>query len=456
VGARFGYRKDMADPSGPSRAFAYVGEWSEKLQEAKWWHSFELPDGRLIQGVSSLDAQKTRLAQFAIPDELTGKRVLDVGTWDGWFAFEMERRGAEVVAIDSWNNPRFHEIHQLLGSRVAYRQLNVYDLDPREIGRFDIVLFMGVLYHLKHPLLGLERVCAVSKDMVAVESFVLRDRHRPGLGVEEHALMEFYENEEFGGQYDNWIAPTVPCLMALCRTAGFVHVELSNVHEYGAAVSCHRNLPQSCITAPAPGAMMRLLMARHLRNNGINFRSLASDEYVACALLAEGMELTLETVWPRVGRYDAKPYFVGRNGGAWQVNFRLPPGLPPGWQPITIRTPQAESNSYEIAVDIPLAAESLRIEGMCDSETWESGRVSAKHGQLSVWVSGLPRNADVSNVKAFIGGRPQTTTYVGDAPETSAMQINVRLINGSPKGAHSLHLEFANVRSESVPLQVAD
>jgi len=56
--------------------------------------------------------------------------VLDIGAWDGWFSFEMERRGAEVLAIDNWDNPRFHEARRLLNSRVEYRQMDVFDLTP--------------------------------------------------------------------------------------------------------------------------------------------------------------------------------------------------------------------------------------------------------------------------------------------------------------------------------------
>src|SRR5579862_9729421 len=96
----------------------YVREWRTRLLEGGWWHSFELPDGTRIHGVSELAAQKMRIAQFPIPQDLSGKRVLDVGAWDGWFSFEMERRGAAVVAIDRFENPRFREIHSRLRSRV--------------------------------------------------------------------------------------------------------------------------------------------------------------------------------------------------------------------------------------------------------------------------------------------------------------------------------------------------
>jgi tRNA (mo5U34)-methyltransferase len=125
--------------------YSYVRQWHGQLLSKGWWHSFELPDGSVIEGVNDLAAQKRRLAQYPIPQDLRGKRVLDIGAWDGWFSFEMERRGAEVVAIDRWENPRFYEIRRLLGSKVDYRELDVHDLRPEKIGRFDIVLFLGVL-----------------------------------------------------------------------------------------------------------------------------------------------------------------------------------------------------------------------------------------------------------------------------------------------------------------------
>src|SRR5580704_15908949 len=180
----------MALKTKRSDPFWAVGFWDQQRTTKGWWHSFELADGTRIDGVHEVAVLKQRIAQFPIPNDLHGQRVLDIGAWDGWYSFEMERRGAEVMAIDNWDNPRFREMHAILASRVEYRQLDIYELTPERIGRFDIVLFMGVLYHLKHPLLALERVCALTTGMAAVESFVLRESHRPDENVEKLPTME--------------------------------------------------------------------------------------------------------------------------------------------------------------------------------------------------------------------------------------------------------------------------
>jgi tRNA (mo5U34)-methyltransferase len=444
----------MTKPENPPDAFAYVQTWHQTLERTGWWHSFELPDGRMIQGVSSLSAQKMRIGQFPIPEDLRGKRVLDVGTWDGWFAMEMERRGAEVVAIDRWENPRFYEIHELLGSRVDYRQLSVYDLDPDQLGRFDIVLFMGVLYHLKHPLLALERVCSVAKDLVAVESFILKDRHRPGLGVEDHPLMEFYENDEFGGEFDNWVAPTVPCLMGFCRAAGFARVELNNVHDYGAAVSCYRGWNAASTSFAPLDQKLKLVGAFNSDNGGLNFRSRSSDDYVGCRVAAEGVDLSSSSVQPEVSGYGSQPVFVGLVEGCWQVNFKLPPGLSSGWHQVRLRTPEAVSNPVEIAVDVPLLTESLEIRSVYDGVNWQPYQLSLKNGFASMWVYGLPRNADTNNVKVTIAGKRQLTTFVGSPGPDGAAQVNVRLRADTAQGKQRLDIQFGGVNPLPVTVEI--
>jgi tRNA (mo5U34)-methyltransferase len=137
----------------------------QRLEETGLYHSFRLPDGRLIHGAMDLRLQEERLASFQLPENLNGKRVLDIGPWDGYYTFEMERRGAEVVAIDYVDLDTFRTLHKAMNSQAEYLNLDVYELDPTTIGTFDVVLCLGVLYHLKHPLLALERICAVTRDL---------------------------------------------------------------------------------------------------------------------------------------------------------------------------------------------------------------------------------------------------------------------------------------------------
>jgi tRNA (mo5U34)-methyltransferase len=405
---------------------SYIRDWRGEFYDKGWWHSFELPDGSRIDGVSDLEAQKRRIAQFPIPADLRGKRVLDIGAWDGWFSFEMERRGAEVVAIDRWENPRFYEIRSMLGSKVDYREMDVYELHPDTIGTFDIVLFMGVLYHVKHPILALERVCSVTRDMAIVESFVLQE-------FGDRKLLEFFEYDECGGQFDNWFGPTPSCLTALCRTAGFARVELNNVQDYGAAVTCYRKWDP---VQSAAGC--KLIAAIHSDNHGINFRS-SRDEYVTCNLDRE------PPPQPSVSGFGVHPIFSGRTHlGYWQVNFVLPPGLRPGWHPVRL----GDSNALEIALDVPLEVESLEIDAAADSVSWDKGCVSLGRGFLSLWVKGLPRNADVHNVKARVAGERQPVTFVG--PEG---QVNLRLA-GVQTGKNEVQLTCGGVASPPFTVEV--
>jgi 2-polyprenyl-3-methyl-5-hydroxy-6-metoxy-1,4-benzoquinol methylase len=98
---------------------------SQELAEKGWYHSFELPDGTLIDGMNPLPRLRERFARFPIPDDLRGKRVLDIGAWDGWFSFEAERRGACVTAVDCFEAPHFVELHRRLSSKVDYRVLEI-------------------------------------------------------------------------------------------------------------------------------------------------------------------------------------------------------------------------------------------------------------------------------------------------------------------------------------------
>jgi tRNA (mo5U34)-methyltransferase len=165
--------------------------------------------------------------QIGLPTSLAGKSVLDIGAWDGFFSFEAERRGAErVVAVDShswggggWGSKEgFRCAREILGSRVEDVDLDVMDISAERLGTFDVVLFLGVLYHLRHPLLALERVLSVTKDLLILETHVdLLSTRRPA--------MAFYPGRELDGDMSNWWGPNPPALVKMLESAGFKRVQ---------------------------------------------------------------------------------------------------------------------------------------------------------------------------------------------------------------------------------------
>jgi tRNA (mo5U34)-methyltransferase len=160
-----------------------------EVADREWYHTLELAPGIITPGWFDTRPVADRLPW---PD-LAGRRCLDVGTFDGYWAFAMEERGAdEVVAIDvldpaGWDWPAgtsqatvtalgrrkrggvgFVLAHQALGSRVARRELSVYDLDPGDIGEFDFVFVGSLLMHLRDPVGALMRVRAVCRGELLV------------------------------------------------------------------------------------------------------------------------------------------------------------------------------------------------------------------------------------------------------------------------------------------------
>jgi tRNA (mo5U34)-methyltransferase len=424
----------------------YGPGWNRKLQETGWWHSFELPGGGAIEGVNSLESLKNRIAQFPIPADLNGKRVLDIGAWDGWFSFEMERRGADVVALDCWDNPRFREIHAIYNSRVEYRQMDVMEIAPETVGRFDVVLFLGVLYHLKHPLLALEKVCSVTREMAAVDSFVLRKEFDP----EAQPVLEFYETDEMEGQTDNWVAPNLACLMAMCRTAGFARAEFRNVLPYSACVACYRRWePEN-----PHGPRTELTTATNNANNGINFDN-RRDEYLTCGFKSEQTGLTVKDVQPSVGGYGVRPISVTNLGGdLWQANFKLPPGFAPGWHEVGMAVQGGPAHTAaRIAVDVPVPSCSPRIEGVRDGTTWASNSLDLLSGRrLALWCSGLPENADRNNLRVFLSQIRCPVEFV--APPSESMQVNVCVPENIAAGECELTLSIGDSFAKPVRVRV--
>jgi tRNA (mo5U34)-methyltransferase len=153
----------------------------EQIEELRghFYSPFDFGDGIKTKPWHVARRFDRRLKLLQIPDDLTGKTVLDIGTWDGYFAFEFERRGAKrVLAIDSflWDPDigRAFEAFMLarshFNSNVEHLKLDIMELDPDRIGTFDYVFCAGVLYHLRHPLLALEKVRSVTAGTLILET----------------------------------------------------------------------------------------------------------------------------------------------------------------------------------------------------------------------------------------------------------------------------------------------
>ncbi len=169
-------------------------ELERKVASARWYHSLELPRGIVTPGEYDL---RPALARVPFPVSLEGRRCLDVGTRDGFWAFEMERRGATVVlGIDlddpaelDWPEPRppigeevrsdlearsrcFDIAASALGSNVERRNLSVYDLSPETVGEFDFAFIGTLLLHLRDPvgaLAAIHRVLAPGATLITNE-----------------------------------------------------------------------------------------------------------------------------------------------------------------------------------------------------------------------------------------------------------------------------------------------
>jgi tRNA (mo5U34)-methyltransferase len=226
---------------------------------SQWWHSIEVAPGVWTPGSKTSDVHAAELSMFRFPD-LTGKSVLDIGGWDGFYAFHAEELGARRVALlDSyvWSldlvglrdyiarcvaegvaPPPYHETEfwhpdQLPGKRGfdTARELRGSDVEPivadftsaplEAIGVWDVVLFLGVLYHLEDPLGGLRRLAAVTNECAILETEAIVIGGDP-----EGSFWEFYPTDELAADSSNWFVPTPAALEGALLAAGFSRVAL--------------------------------------------------------------------------------------------------------------------------------------------------------------------------------------------------------------------------------------
>jgi tRNA (mo5U34)-methyltransferase len=218
-----------------------------------WFHSIDLGGGVVTKGLSELSWPVEQLPDFA------GRSVLDIGAWDGYYSFLAERQGAaRVVALDhyAWGvdfiargaywtecfasgtlpdhtrdttdfwredlpgRRGFDLAREVLGSKVEAVVADFTTTDLDALGTFDVVLYLGVLYHMKEPLTCLERLRAVTREVAVIETEAVHLH-----GLDHDSLLQFHAGGDVQTDFGNWYVPTIQALRSLCRAAGFSRVE---------------------------------------------------------------------------------------------------------------------------------------------------------------------------------------------------------------------------------------
>ena len=191
----------------------------DDLKKINWFHRINLGGGITTPGV---DDTPNKLAQVRLPVDLMGKTVLDIGAWDGFFSFEAERRGARrVVAldggvwkVDSIGKAGFEFARKVLDSKVEDVEMEVNSISIEALGQFDLVLFLGVLYHLPDPVGSFLKVASVAAHDIIIETHVDLIEH-------DVPAMAFYPNDECANDYSNWCGPNQAAVEGLLKLAGF-------------------------------------------------------------------------------------------------------------------------------------------------------------------------------------------------------------------------------------------
>lgn len=229
-----------------------------------WFHNIDLggvqtaPDHFL----GDYPAAKWRGFAHVVPADLTGRTVLDIGCNGGFYAIEMKRRGAErVLAIDHdadyLAQARFAA--EVTGCDIEFRQLSIYEID--RIGeQFDLVIFMGVLYHLRHPLLALDLIYeTVARDLLLYQSLQRGSADMAAVAPDydfwetapfddpAYPRLHFVEGS-YAGDPTNWWVPNRACSAAMLRSAGFTILDNPEPEVF----LCRRGARSPFVPAVAP------------------------------------------------------------------------------------------------------------------------------------------------------------------------------------------------------------
>ena len=365
----------------------------EELHTLGFYHSLELPNGEIIPGLLPVDRLRNRLAQYEIPADLRGKRVLDIGAWDGFYTFEMERRGAHVVALDLFRNDKFLLARDMQKSKAEYVVGDICRLSSKDLGRFDIVLFFGVLYHVKHPVMALENVCSMTLDTAYVESYVIDDPADLN-AVPVHGILRAHR--------------TARAIRQLVRSERHLpdgdgsrrRFRRGRIRERALESRPHHLPPQMVVRAPERGSgRPEILCVENSITRDHDFSTKRDDYLSRSTFAALRRDFDATTYSSKSGPMPACPGEVADAGGDGWLR-----GLQASARPRTrlaraspSRPPQPMEQRAAHPVDVPTQDQDapstprLEVNLVTDGKTWDRWRVKAgAESSLSLWARGIP------------------------------------------------------------------
>ena len=216
-----------------------------------WFHSIALRPGIVTAGTKAAAVLAAEEEALLGPLPLEGLTVLDIGAWNGFHSLAARRRGAaRVLATDShcWDHPHYRgrETLELCAAELGL-DIETLHLDPTQIGsglgRFDVVLFLGVFYHLRDPIPVMDALGAVTGQCLLIET------HQDAL-EQPRPMMVFYPGTEVSDDATNWWGPNPPLMLHLLLQAGFDRIYYRNHPAYGT--------PRGMYAAFRPGTPERL------------------------------------------------------------------------------------------------------------------------------------------------------------------------------------------------------
>jgi len=218
-------------------------EEKEKLVNSypDWWHSIDFGDGVISKGkkggaghtANSHNLLQDEVKKWFPEDFFAGKRVLDVGAWDGFYSFHAEKSGAkEVVAIDElvWQRQSSDKKHTVkrgfdIAKKILNSKVKEYFQDITEpcvdlLGTFDSIIFAGVIYHLRHPMKSVE----VLDTLVRKDGRIMVETHTLNNDIAK-PIMQFHPKNSLAGDWTNFWSPNIPCVIGMFNEVGSYKVE---------------------------------------------------------------------------------------------------------------------------------------------------------------------------------------------------------------------------------------